>query len=136
MRVIVIKSEGHDHLKILKRLAVGENSLLSNNHTLPMIAELQFEDIILGVFPKVGAGLRNAYGSWTKNSVGDIIDMVMQMLEVSFRVPTALDIFNTDIKGTCIYPQPENCTSCECSHLMLFRQRYLFISWCHSGCIP
>jgi hypothetical protein len=99
MRVIVIGSEGHDHLKILKRLAGGENSLLSNNHTLPMFAELQFEDIILGVFPKVGAGLFEAYSSWTKNSVGDIINMVMQMLEVSFASLLYWLSFNTNLKA-------------------------------------
>ena len=49
-----------------------------------MFAEFQFEDIIFGVFPKVGGEMLDAYGSWTKNSVGDIIEMLMQMLEVSF----------------------------------------------------
>jgi hypothetical protein len=87
IRVIVVGSEGHDHLKILKRLAVGENSLLSNNHTLPMFAEFHFEDITFGVFPMVGARLQEAYNSWPQNSVGDIIDMLMQMLEVGFTQP-------------------------------------------------
>jgi hypothetical protein len=82
LRVIVIGTGGRDHLKILKRIATGESSLLSNNHTLAMFAEFQFEDIIFGVFPKVGQGFQNAYDSWTKNSVGDIIEMLMQMLEV------------------------------------------------------
>ena len=82
IRVIVIGNEGHDHLKILRTAATGENSLLSTNHTLPMIMEFQFEDIVFGVFPKVGAEMFDAFGFWPNNSVGDIIDMLMQMLEV------------------------------------------------------
>jgi hypothetical protein len=84
IRVIVLGNEGHDHLKILRTIATGEKSLFSNNHTLPMFAEFQFEDIIFGVFPKVGGEVKRAYSFWAKNSVGDIIEMLMQMLEVSF----------------------------------------------------
>jgi hypothetical protein len=84
IRVIVIGNEGHDHLKILRTIATGENSLLSTNHTLPMFMELQFEDIVFGIFPKVGAQVMEAFGFrvWPNNSIGDIIDMLMQMLEV------------------------------------------------------
>jgi hypothetical protein len=85
--VIVIGNEGHDHLKILRTIATGENSLFSNNHALPMFSEFQFEDIIFGIFPKVGADggeMVETYGDWAKNSVGDIIEMLMQMLEVRF----------------------------------------------------
>ncbi|KAF8964364.1 kinase-like domain-containing protein [Flammula alnicola] len=81
IRVIVVQTEGHDHLTVLRRLATGENSLLSNNHTLPMFAEFQFEDIIFGVFPKVGGTISEAYGFWARNSAGDIVEMLMQMLE-------------------------------------------------------
>jgi hypothetical protein len=49
-----------------------------------MFAEFQFEDIIFGIFPKVGGEIIVAYGYWANNSVGDIIEMLMQMLEVSF----------------------------------------------------
>ena len=58
--------------------------MFSNNHTLAMFQEFQFEDIIFGIFPKVGGELLSAYGLWAKNSVGDIIEMLLQMLEVSF----------------------------------------------------
>jgi hypothetical protein len=57
--------------------------MFSNNHVLPMFAEFQFEDIIFGIFPKVGGEISYAYDYWAKNSVGDIIEMLMQMLEVS-----------------------------------------------------
>ena len=84
IRVIVIGNEGHDHLEILRTIATGENSLFSNNHALPMFAEFQFEDIIFGIFPKVGGEMLDMYSYWAKNSVGDIMEMLMQMLEVSF----------------------------------------------------
>jgi hypothetical protein len=102
IRVIVIGDEGHNHLKILRTIATGEKSLFSNNHTLPMFAELQFEDIVFGIFPKVGEEVKRAYGFWAKNSVGDIIEMLMQMLEVSFTfhvLPLSLIL----IKGSFVY---------------------------------
>ena len=49
-----------------------------------MVMEFQFEDIIFGVFPKAGGDMSLAFGFWPNNSVGDVIDMLMQMLEVSF----------------------------------------------------
>ena len=98
IRVIVIGNEGHDHLKILRTIATGENSLFSNNHALPMFAEFQFEDVIFGIFPKVGGEITDAYGYWAKNSVGDIIEMLMQMLEVSFTSPV-LPLLNLNYKA-------------------------------------
>ena len=58
-------------------------SLLINNHTLPIFMELQFEDIVFGIFPLVGAEMLYLFGYWSNNSVGDIIDMLKQMLKVS-----------------------------------------------------
>ncbi|KAG5353006.1 hypothetical protein C0989_011154 [Termitomyces sp. Mn162] len=83
IRVIVIGKEGHEHLKILRKLATGPLSLYSENHTLPMFSELQFEDIIFGVFPKAGGSVSEAHGYWPRNSVGDIVDMLLQMLEIT-----------------------------------------------------
>ena len=48
-----------------------------------MFMEFQFEDIVFGIFPKVGGEMLDAFGCWPNNSVGDILDMLMQMLEVS-----------------------------------------------------
>ena len=47
-----------------------------------MFMEFQFEDIIFGMFPLVRAEVMYAFGSWPKNSIRDIIDMLLQMLEV------------------------------------------------------
>ena len=49
-----------------------------------MFMEIQFEDIVFGIFPMVGAEISYAFGFWAENSVGDIIDMLLQMLEVGF----------------------------------------------------
>ena len=80
----MIGNEGRDHLKIIRTIATGEKSLLSNNHTLPMFMEFQFEDIVFGIFPLVGAEMRHLFGYWPNNSVGDILNIILQMLEVSF----------------------------------------------------
>ena len=82
IRVIAIGDEGSNHLKILKKIARGKSALHSNNHALPMVQRLVFEDIVFGVFPKIGARICDMAGCWAKNSVGDVLEMVMQMLEV------------------------------------------------------
>jgi hypothetical protein len=50
-----------------------------------MFQELRLEDIVFGIFPKIGARVSDVYGSWAKNSVGDIVEVIMQMLEVRYR---------------------------------------------------
>ena len=61
-----------------------------------MFAEFQFEDVVFGIFPKAGGEITFAYDYWAENSVGDIIEMLMQMLEVSYTlsVVTSLSLFN------------------------------------------
>ncbi|KIJ97775.1 hypothetical protein K443DRAFT_9653 [Laccaria amethystina LaAM-08-1] len=81
VRVIVVGREGHEHLKILRKFATGEHSLYSNNHALPMFSEFQLDDVVFGFFPKVGASMLDIYYFWARNSVGDIVYMLMQMLE-------------------------------------------------------
>lgn len=82
IRVIVVGHEGRDHLKILRRIAKGKTILTSTNHTIPLFREFVFEDIVLGIFPKIGARVSEMVGRWAKNSVGDVLEMIMQMLEV------------------------------------------------------
>ena len=66
-----------------------------------MFMEFQFEDIVFGIFPMVGAEMLYAFGFWPNNSVGDIIDMLMQMLKVRFtRDRSSLSIFIYLLKGT------------------------------------
>lgn len=82
IRVVKIGKQGQQHLQILRKLARGDQALFSNNHALPMFEELSIDDVTFGVFPKAGYPLVYAYGLWAKNSVGDVLDMIMQALEV------------------------------------------------------
>ena len=82
VKVIAIRDEGHETLSILRKTSAGPLALLSNNHCLPVIKEFAFEDIIFGVSPKVGGLFEQAWRSWPQNSVGDILDMLLQILEV------------------------------------------------------
>ena len=66
-----------------------------------MFMEFQFEDIVFGIFPKVAADVMYAFNIWPYNSVGDIIDMLLQMLEVSFTQDmSSLSIIIYLFKGT------------------------------------
>ncbi len=82
LRVLKIGEEGRQHLNLLRYLARAPPALFSTNHTLPLLQEIEFEDITFGVFPRVGQGMTDAYHFWAKNSVGDLIEMILQMLEV------------------------------------------------------
>ena len=64
-----------------------------------MFMEFQFEDIVFGIFPKVGAEMSDAFSFWPNISVGDIIDMLMQMLEVGFTYDVSQKIIYL-FKGT------------------------------------
>jgi hypothetical protein len=62
VRVLVVKDDGHGYLNILRNIATGSSSLLSNNHTLPLLAEFRLDDIVFGIFPRVGARMEEAFG--------------------------------------------------------------------------
>jgi len=81
--VLVVRGEGHRNLRILRKIATGSPSLLSSNHALPLLAQFQFDDIIFGIFPRVGGMMGDAFSCWPQNSVGDVMDMLLQALEVS-----------------------------------------------------
>lgn len=83
MRVVVIGNEGKTHLEILRKLARSTTTLRTDSHIVPLWDVVQFEDIVFTVSPYVGYNLLLAYGAWAKNSVGDIVDMILQALEVS-----------------------------------------------------
>lgn len=48
-----------------------------------MIDTIEFEDVALGIFPLTGNDMEFAFGYWPRNSVGDVVDMILQALEVS-----------------------------------------------------
>lgn len=67
----------------MRKLAHGSRSLLTDNHVVPLWKEVQFDDLVFTVVPYVGHSMRECYGEWAKDSVGDIINMILQALEVS-----------------------------------------------------
>ncbi|CAL1711516.1 unnamed protein product [Somion occarium] len=81
IRVIAVNKDGHEQLKILNKVAAGPLSLLSNNHSLPMLRVFEYEDITFGIFPRTAGCMYQAFDSWPKNSVGDVLDMILQALE-------------------------------------------------------
>ncbi|KAI0672664.1 kinase-like domain-containing protein [Trametes maxima] len=81
VRVICVGSEGKNHLQVLKYMSRGLCSQATPNHALPLFELFQLEDVVLGVFPRIGHTLRGLYDSWAENSVGDVVDVIMQCLE-------------------------------------------------------
>ena len=82
VRVTCIAEEGRDHLALLRKLSRGTKSLLVENHIVPLWGEVHFEDISFTIRPLVGHSMDDCYGYWAKNSVGDVVDMIIQALEV------------------------------------------------------
>ncbi|KAI0360358.1 kinase-like protein, partial [Trametes cingulata] len=81
IRVLCIGSEGRSQLDILNVIARGTISQLTPNHAVPLFDLFEVEDITFAVFPRVGFSMLDAFNSWPKNSVGDIVDMILQCLE-------------------------------------------------------
>lgn len=82
VRIIKVRNEDQEQLTILRKLATSPNALRSSNHTLSMIDEVRIGHLVFGVFPFVGATMTDAWDNWPQNSVGDILDMFIQALEV------------------------------------------------------
>ncbi|KAI9069072.1 hypothetical protein FKP32DRAFT_1560428 [Trametes sanguinea] len=81
IRVISIGSEGRNHLDVLEYISRGLTSQVAPNHAIPLLEVFELEDITFGVFPRIGGTMTDAYESWAENSVGDIVDMMIQCLE-------------------------------------------------------
>jgi hypothetical protein len=82
IQVVATHKDGHDQLRILQRLATGPESLSTKNHIIPLLQELIYLDITFAVFPKIAVSMDRSICSWPKNSVEDILDMILQALEV------------------------------------------------------
>lgn len=82
IRVICVGSQGRTHLDVLKYVAKGICSVATPNHAVPLFEVFEFEDITFGIFPRVAFSMWEAYRSWPQSSVGDVLDMIMQALEV------------------------------------------------------
>ncbi|KAL1760205.1 hypothetical protein FB107DRAFT_270253 [Schizophyllum commune] len=81
LRVVAIRDEGREQLRIWRKLASAPHALISENHALPFLQEIDLEHVTFAVFPFVAQPMDRIYGGWAKNSVGDILDAVMQALE-------------------------------------------------------
>jgi hypothetical protein len=82
VRVMTSGGEGHDHLRIVRRLSsTFPDNTLSNSHILPMVLEVQFQDITFGFFPKAQYPLEHVLTT-RKSTVDDMVHMVLQALEV------------------------------------------------------
>ncbi|TFY59160.1 hypothetical protein EVJ58_g5959 [Rhodofomes roseus] len=81
IRVAAIGNEGKRHLEILRKLAQGTTGLWTDNHVVPLWKEVHFDDMVFIVSPYVGHSMELCYGFWANNSVGDIVDMILQALE-------------------------------------------------------
>ena len=90
VRPVVIANEGHEHLRILRKFAQGPVSMLAENHLAPMWTEVTVEDIIFSVTPRIAYELGDCYGFHGQNSVGDIVDMILQAIEVTSLQPSNL----------------------------------------------
>lgn len=51
LRVMTVGGQGHNHLQIMRELSSLPDIFLNNNHVLPMVKEIVFQDITIGVFP-------------------------------------------------------------------------------------
>ena len=84
---MTVGGQGHDHLRIIRKLSAKSNLVLSNNHILPMEYEIFYEDIHLGIYPMLGWTMRAVMTRLFTNSVEDIMYLILQALEVC-RYPT------------------------------------------------
>ena len=85
-RLITVGGDGHECLAALRRLTAAPLTIFSDNGVLPMLREIQFYDITLGIFPYAGLSMSDVFGpsvlDLAKNSVGDLMDLLLQALEV------------------------------------------------------
>ncbi|KAI0692631.1 kinase-like domain-containing protein [Cerioporus squamosus] len=81
IRIVCVRDKGKEHMQILRRIARGDLSLLTENHVAPLWGEVEIGHITFAVTPFIGHNMSDCYGAWAKNSVGDIVDMITQALE-------------------------------------------------------
>ncbi|EJD37591.1 hypothetical protein AURDEDRAFT_173356 [Auricularia subglabra TFB-10046 SS5] len=77
IRIMAIGDEGQDHLAVMRALAAPE-AQVPENHTLPMLAELEKDDIVFGIFPFMWSEAMEE--PWFEN-VRQLLDALEQVLE-------------------------------------------------------
>ncbi|KAL1741434.1 hypothetical protein HDZ31DRAFT_76185 [Schizophyllum fasciatum] len=81
IRILAVGEDGREQLDIWRLLSTAPCALFSHNHALPLLQEIDIGHMTLGVFPLVAQSMEMAYNRWAQNSVGDILDMMLQALE-------------------------------------------------------
>ncbi|PPQ91190.1 hypothetical protein CVT25_001206 [Psilocybe cyanescens] len=81
LRVVTAGGQGHTHLRIHRRLAALPGILMSNNHILPILQEIVYQDITIVVVPKLIFDLNRVLRSRCRNSLEDVLYMVLQVFE-------------------------------------------------------
>ncbi|KAJ3723609.1 hypothetical protein DFJ43DRAFT_1201072 [Lentinula guzmanii] len=65
--VIVLLSDGmivgENCVDVLRKIATGKNAGIDRNHTLPLLDEIHYENLVFGVFPLVGSSFIPAWFS-------------------------------------------------------------------------
>ncbi len=105
--MLAIRSHGRKHIEILKLLSRNHYSVIDRNHAIPVFEFLDYQDVTFAIPRKVGFSMLFAYGSlsWAKNSVGDLIDMIMQCVEVShWSLSFVFRKLTTDVPGAGFHP--------------------------------
>ncbi|KAF8878122.1 kinase-like domain-containing protein [Gymnopilus junonius] len=81
LRVLTAGDQGVTVHRLLRRLSQPPESLFANNHVLPLIDEIIFDDIVIGVFPRLLLDLDDAMLPSCGSSVEDLLYMILQALE-------------------------------------------------------
>ncbi|KAF8894268.1 hypothetical protein CPB85DRAFT_1377774 [Mucidula mucida] len=69
LRVICKGEDGKEHLRMLRRVATGLESLVATNHILPIWNEIVYDDLVCTVSPMVGPSIQDAL-EWKGTSTG------------------------------------------------------------------
>ncbi|KAH9913556.1 kinase-like domain-containing protein, partial [Epithele typhae] len=81
IRVVQAGAEEIAHLSVIEFLGSEPIASISTNHTLPVLELVELGDIVFAIFPKAGPDLIGVLNPPAHNSVGDIVDIIMQCLE-------------------------------------------------------
>ncbi len=66
-----------EELSILRKISSGHQAMLGENHALPMLRELEHEDMAFGIFPAVSSRI---HVPWFENA-DQAFNAIIQILE-------------------------------------------------------
>jgi hypothetical protein len=110
IRLVAKGKEGLEHLNILRTLAA---SAVPENHALPLLAELEKDDMVFAVFPLVAA---NDDVPWF-STISELLELVHQVLRVGVSLTSPS---HASADGWLCRPSPF-CTSPSSPIVLVFR---------------